>query len=597
MRIKRRLTKFFLHLFYRKLWAQITPIILVTVTIPVLFLGFLLINTSQQAMRDSIAADHEEIATIAAEEIALFVRRAQDILQTTGAMLSAVYPAPWKQETTLVELVLDQPVFIRVVSVDLKGRPLASSELGRGMAWQYPQEILPGALSEKIYISEIKMLDNHTPYVTMAAPIRKMGRVVGALIADVNFRGIWDVVDNIKLGRTGRAFLVSQDAILIAHHDKKLVLKRMNLSDQGDVLSVLAGKTGMTEMKDASGKKIISSYASVQGVHWGIVLRQDQEEAFLFSKIMKTQSWVIIIISEILAILASITIARFLTRPVKTLASEIRSVANGNLEHKVELKKRDEIGELIRSFNDMAKKLKQAQEKMRLSAIGEAAAWISHELKNSLMLLKSFVYLFPEEHADEKFADRFGRLVPSEVSRWERMLNELSGLSTPHELKIARVDIQVLLADTLEMMSEKLKEKNINVYYLQQSRPLYIMADQERLKQVFINLIINAAHAMSDGGSLSVLADGAPAADTSKPKFIEVRIKDTGRGIPVEALGKIFDPFYSIQCHGEGLGLTITRKIIEQHGGSIRAESRVDAGATFIITLPEEISLGSVMAP
>ena len=78
---------------------------------------------------------------------------------------------------------------------------------------------------------------------------------------------------------------------------------------------------------------------------------------------------------------------------------------------------------------------------MRLSAIGEAAAWISHELKNSLMLLKSFVYLFPEEHADEKFADRFGRLVPSEVSRWERMLNELSGLSTPHELKIARVDI------------------------------------------------------------------------------------------------------------------------------------------------------------
>jgi signal transduction histidine kinase len=304
------------------------------------------------------------------------------------------------------------------------------------------------------------------------------------------------------------------------------------------------------------------------------------------------QFGLIIAVGELLAILASIFIAHFLTRPIKTLAAKIRSVADGDLDHRIEVGRRDEIGELIRSFNDMTKKLKEARRKSRLSAIGEAATWISHELKNSLMLLKSFVSVFPEEHEDERFVDRFGRLVPPEISRWERMLNEFSGLSSHNELKIARTDVQKLLFDTLDMMARELEEKGIGVEFARTGRAMVLAVDQERLRQVFVNLIVNAMAAMPEGGTLTVSADLVPAQDTSGPDALEVRIKDTGCGIPADQIEKIFDPFYSCRRGGAGLGLTISRRIVEQHGGSIQVKSRLGAGTMFIIKLPARAPQG-----
>ena len=591
MHLRRRLAQFFLHLFYRKLWAQILPIILITVSIPIILLGFLLIRTSQEAVRNSVLSNHKEIATRAAAEITLFMKRAEDILNTTGTILSVKFPAPWKQETILVELVLDQPIFMRAVSVDLAGRLIAGSELGRELEWEYPKDVLEKIQKGKNYISEVKMLDNHTPYVTMVVPLKKLGKTVGILIADANLRGIWDIVDTIKLGSTGNTFLVSQDGTLIAHYDKKLVLKKTNLSAQKDVQLALSGKTGSMETVDTAGEKLLSSYAPISRMRWGIVLEQNQEEAYLFSKIMKTQSWMIIIASEILAILVSLLIAHFLTRPIKTLVSKIKSVADGDLDHRIEIKKRDEIGELIRSFNDMTGKLKRAEENTRLSAIGEAAAWITHELKNSLILIKSFVHLFPQQYSDKDFVSKFSRLIPPEICRWEHMLNELSGLSSCDQLKIARTSITELLGGTLEMMSEKLKKRKIDIQYVQQSNNLYLMADEERLKQVFINLIINAMNAMPEGGSLIASAGFMPGGDINNQKHIEVNIRDTGRGIPAESLVKIFKPFHTNHNNRVGLGLTIARRIIEQHGGNIKAESEMGVGTTFIITLPVEMPL------
>jgi signal transduction histidine kinase len=235
----------------------------------------------------------------------------------------------------------------------------------------------------------------------------------------------------------------------------------------------------------------------------------------------------------------------------------------------------------------MTLKLRRAREKTRLSAIGEAASWISHELKNSLMLLKLFVHSFPEEHDDEDFVKRFDRLVPSEISRWERLLNELSGLSSRDELKISPVDINELLAETLEMMAEQFKKSHVDVRCLLKDSGFSVMADQERLKQVFVNLILNALNAMPQGGTLTVSSGLAAGEDASGTRFIETRIEDTGRGFPREALEKIFDPFYNKTHQGpRGLGLLISRRIIEQHKGDIGVESRIGAGTTFIVRLP-----------
>jgi len=584
--IRRRTRRFLLNLFYRKLWVQIALILVLIVTIPVAVLGVLLLNTSQEAVRSSVLNNHKEIVTRAAQEIKLFIKRPQALLNTSAAMLGVVYLASWKQETVLVELVLNQPIFIRASCIDLSGRVTASSELGRGLSWDYPKEALSKARESKTYISKVKILDSHIPYVTMAVPIKKMGKSIGALIADVNLRDMWKIADDIKIGETGRAFLVSNDGTLIAHQDKKRVLRNENLKDKEEVLSVLGGRTEAIESKDEFGKKWIISYAPIPDLGWGVVLKQQQDEAYLFSKIMKIQSLIIIISSELAAVLVSIFMAKVLVRPIKTLASRIKKVASGDLDHKIGIRRRDEIGELIRSFNDMTGKLRKAKARERLSAIGEAAAWIAHELKNSLVSIKSFIQLFPQRHKDKKFVDKFSKLIPGEIERWEGMLKELSDFSSHSELKKIDIDAKALIDSILEIMEDKFIENKIDVKYDARDGNFRIKADSERLKQVFINLIINAVNAMPGGGSLILSMDLINGKDAVSPGYMEVIIKDTGMGMSRDTLERIFEPFHTTKERGMGLGLPISRKIVEQHGGKIEVESQINVGTAFIVRLP-----------
>ncbi|MGE5279629.1 MAG: ATP-binding protein [Deltaproteobacteria bacterium] len=585
-RSMRKLTVLFWHLPNRRLWARIFPVIFMTVAVPLTFLGLLWLHTSEQAMRKTVMAEHEQFVVIASSEISLFMQRARDILDSASAMLGVVYPSPWRQETVLVELVLEQPLILRALSVDVQGNPWAVSELGRPLPGPYSSEILSAASREGVYVSDVRMKNEGTPYVTVVVPIKKIGRTIGYLIGDVDLREAWDVVDHMRLGETGYAFLVSRDGRLIAHPDKKRAVRKEDVSAKPDVRRALAGSTGSDEIKNSSGKAVIAGYTSVPGTGWGLVLRQDRDEAFRFSKIMKVEFLFIILAGWLLALLASVFIAHFLTRPIQLLGARIRAVAAGDLDQRWAVSRRDEIGELARSFNRMTVKLREAREKTRLSVIGEAASWISHELKNSLMLLKLFVHSFSTERTQPDFIDKFDKLLPSEIARWERLLNEFSGLSSSDTLKTSRFGLHRLLEETLQVMAQRLAANGIDVLRRWPPQEIFLTADQERLKQVFVNLILNAIEAMPQGGSLTIASayDGNAAAAGAGD--VEVRVEDTGWGIPSERLDKIFDPLYTTQKGHSGLGLSISRKIVEQHGGDIRVESTVGRGTTFIIRLP-----------
>lgn len=233
--------------------------------------------------------------------------------------------------------------------------------------------------------------------------------------------------------------------------------------------------------------------------------------------------------------------ARVLARPIKTLSSRIKSVAAGNLDLKIRIRMRDDIGELIRSFNDMTKKLKRARERERLSAIGEAVTWITHELKNSFVSIKSFIQLFPQRYKDERFVDKFRKLVPEEINRMERMFKDLSDFSSYSELRITKTNVKEVIDSILEIMREEFTEKKINIKYNSQNANFHIEADPERLKQVFMNLVINSINAMPEGGLLTVSIEFVAGRDfrpkanqpqlESSPTYIEVRITDTGKGV------------------------------------------------------------------
>ncbi|MFH1479260.1 MAG: ATP-binding protein [Candidatus Omnitrophota bacterium] len=577
-----KINLFLLKLFYRKLWVKTALILVLLVTISMAALGALLINTSQNAIRKSVLNNHKEIALRSAEEVELFIKNPRDLLKSTAAMLGVIFPAPWKQETVLTELVLNQPIFIQIASFDLSGEELANSELGRKINWPYFNEALEAARANKDYASKVTISDNHTPYLTISVPVRKMGKAVGALIADITLRGVWDIVDNIKIEKTGRAFLISDDGTLIAHQDKKKVLKNENLGNLAYIKSALKGGVNAVELEDEKGVRSIVSYAPIHDLGWAFVLTQEQKEAYLFSKVMQAQSWMIILLSELIAIIAALVLAKLFVRPLSALAVRAKKIADGDLDQKIEIKRKDEIGRLVRSFNDMTKKLKRARSRERLSAIGEAASWIAHELKNSTVAIKAFVQLFPKKHRDKEFVNRFSKLIPEEMMRWEHLLKQLSDFSSNNDLNIETLDLNSVLGNVLGIMKDHFSEQRIDVRYGLKEGPIYVQADPEKIKQVLMNIIINSANAMPEGGELMISA-------VPGPLFVEVRIIDTGRGIPLDALEKIFEPFYTAGKGGMGLGLTISQKIIEQHGGSIDIKSEPSSGTTATIRLPVEI--------
>ena len=588
-KLRRFFARFLLKTLYRRLWLKTAVVMIVIITIPVVFLGFFLVENSQKTVRDSLLNSQREMVNRATGEISLWLKRVEDILSSTAEILGSMNLTPWQQETVLVGLALNQPLFMRISSIDLSGKAIASSDLG-GTEWYFDPQATQKIMEKRIYISPVQFQKHPTPYVTVAVPVLTRKKLSGALLADVDLRSLWEIVDDIRKEKTGRAFLVSSEGSVLSHPDKKLVLRNEYLGGEGDVQLALAGKSGTREMRGEDGQEWLSSYAPVAQTGWVLIFRQNLREAYLVARVAGTQAWLIVILAEIVAIFVAVFIARRFSRPIQALCQEARGISEGRAGHPIRTKRRDEIGELISVFNDLAEKLKKARRNEKFSTVSEAASWVAHELKNSLAPVKSFLQLLPSRRSDDEFMEKFADIVPEEINRCERMLKEFSEFSRSQQLRKEEVGIEEAIREVLSMMSEEMKARGINVSFDKGPGLPRIYADPEKVRQIFINLVLNAIVAMPQGGTLGISLRAMRFFDGGSMN-VQVRVSDTGTGISEERLKNIFTPFSSTKRDGMGLGLAISRKIAQQHSGDVSVESRLGEGTTFTVTLPAEASL------
>jgi two-component system sensor kinase FixL len=223
----------------------------------------------------------------------------------------------------------------------------------------------------------------------------------------------------------------------------------------------------------------------------------------------------------------------------------------------------------------LEKKLLQSE---RLAAVGQAAAHVAHEIKNPLMIIGGFSNQIGQRLEDEKDLQKL-EMILDEVRRLEGLVANLGDFTKEYKLVKRHADINSVLADVLEIMSGVCSPEKYEFKKFLSSEVAEINCDPDKLKQVFINIISNGLEAMTDGGTISVSTE-------TLPDGIEVRIADQGSGIPEEDLEHIFEPFYTTREGGSGLGLSISYKIVEAHGGEIWADSSPGEGTSFIIQLP-----------
>ncbi len=248
---------------------------------------------------------------------------------------------------------------------------------------------------------------------------------------------------------------------------------------------------------------------------------------------------------------------------------------------------------LIDRLEVMNKELVEAQQRMissaRLTSMGELAAGVAHEINNPLAGSLNYIKLLRRRlaenpsAADLATAQRYLETMESEITRVSNIVRALLDFARPTEPVIERVSVVELCQKTLLLIRYQISLQNIEIIEDYQDIEHHIRVDFKQFQQVLMNIIINAAQAMPDGGKITIRSHRAP-----KPGFMQIEIIDTGCGIPKENLSKIFDPFFTTKLKekGTGLGLSTVYSIVVKHGGSIDVSSEVGVGTNFTITVP-----------
>ena len=291
-------------------------------------------------------------------------------------------------------------------------------------------------------------------------------------------------------------------------------------------------------------------------------------------------------------------IARRISVPISRLASASREVAKGNLDAKVQITSSDELGELADAFNVMAVALKERDERLRdfatkkimeserLALIGQLSANVAHELNNPLQGIVTYSHLLLERQPREDSTTEFIQKIAIQANRCRDIIRGLLDFSRQRKPDKTVCNVNSVLQECVSLVKDQALFHNIQLEEsLQDDIPMAVI-DPSQIERVFMNMIINAAEAMEDGGRLSLATHYDPA-----HRLIEVEFRDTGQGIPEENLERIFDPFFTTKDagHGTGLGLAISYGIIKEHRGSISVESVAGQGTTFTIRLPVTI--------
>jgi signal transduction histidine kinase len=246
----------------------------------------------------------------------------------------------------------------------------------------------------------------------------------------------------------------------------------------------------------------------------------------------------------------------------------------------------DEVGTLIKTFNHMEEELAQREKELiqskKLAAIGTLASGVAHELNNPL----NNIYTTSQrliKRADEEcppFLRKSLHDIFSETMRVKKIVGELLEFARGREPHLRPVELGTLIKGVYRHLGNSVDIKGIKFDVSLQPVEVVLAADQEQLEQVFINLFMNAAEAMSGEGEIRVKVK-------EETETVIIRVSDSGKGMSAETLEKIFEPFFTSKDKGTGLGLAIVFNIIQKHGGHIDVESREGVGTSFIIMLPK----------
>jgi signal transduction histidine kinase len=468
-----------------------------------------------------------------------------------------------------------------------------------------PPNVDIGSHSFGGYIGDAVFTANTATVHAVVQARGRTGELIGVVVASLDLGFVREVIAAARLGEGARVLVVDGRGVPVAASDAKAVTAQSLAGTDPAVDRALASTVEgtLSESGTVSAYRNLSSYQSLRGVRWAIIHQQPEAQAYALARQTTRDTAIIGIAALVIALGLGAFFARRLTRPLEELARRADAIAAGHGSDGARIEGPGEIGMLAQSVDEMAKRIAERAELAaalargdRLASVGVMSAQVAHEINNPLTTVLGYAKLLLEDKPDGHPDRSALELIASEAERMKKIIGGLleyaraprpsepvtrtstgsmavPGLSDP--ATVVR-HVSALVAPQLRRVRAKL--------VTDVPAGTSVAIDAHALQQVLVNLLQNAAQALTDGGTITVSAKPAAGGIAT-----QLTIADDGPGIPPGDRARVFDPFFTTKAPGTGtgLGLAVCKHLVATAGGSIDVgEGPNGRGAEFRVVIP-----------
>jgi len=496
----------------------------------------------------------------------------------------------------------DHPEFFNINFGDETGRFLMSPAQIPEVHATFDPRIRPwyqGALTSlgvhwtKVYL----FASTRKPGITVSVPIYDAGKKLQAVCGiDIDISSFSKFLRSIKIGNRGVAYIFDKKTgRVIAHpalvrhpwepfHTDLLPKTYKELKTRGETF-------GMVNFQD---RQYFTAYTDYPGNEWVVGVTLPVSDLFENVFSVRRATITLVVGGILLASLLSYLIALNIVRPLTRLKQGIERISSGDLNYKVDIRDPDIAVSLATAFNRMAYSLNKSSLELKqtyielaqsekLAAIGQMTAGIAHEIKNPLGIIQGSAQLVANPDRPMAMREKAAEFIMDEVERLNSTLTAFLDFAKPAPPHFRPVDLKLTLVEILAGLRVQYEDEGYRFTTQTPNQPMEIQADNDQLKQLFLNLIINAVQAMPQGGPLHI--DLAIEDANNIPSAV-VRIEDQGVGISQIEMEQMFDPFVSFRDKGIGLGLSVACQIMTLHNGKLSCTSRQGKGTVITLVFP-----------
>jgi len=574
----------------RRITSRFVLLIASAAIAPLVVYGVISLINLRNGTQSSVSEGNQRVADQVAEQIVQYIAHNTRVLRSVGLTIQGITLQPWQQSRILKDYLIDFPEFREITFLSAGGRTIATSRAGE------PTLSVPNSAdveSDGTYIAPLQLDEDGFPRTTIAVRVRPVGQEAGWVVAEIVLEELWHAVDRVSVGKEGFALLVGEEQRIIAHgnpNKKRLVTATLVPGAAKTAGQIFAGQLLLqpgaektTNYPDSDGREILAAGALVPRLPWVVIVEQPTDEAFGLATTLQRQ----LLVAIGLALLGTVILGWFWGRSFITrifaLTRATQALAEGRMDERVAIGGKDEIRQLGDAFNSMADRLVQLQEDVRRqerqAMFGKIAAGLVHDLSHPIQTIVTNSKLIVRMFDDAEYRDTFKRMIERESLVIKRVLEDLRNIAQPIPLEHFPVDIDRSVADVVESMKVPAETAGVNLQMDLGSVGALVQGDVFALGRVYRNLLINAIQATAPGGHVAIATEATA-------ERVWVKVSDTGCGIAPDRLAAIFDDFVTTKRRGLGLGLAISKKIVEQLGGQISVTSEVGKGTTFALEFP-----------